>query len=113
MNVTSIYPKFIRWLGLAFVALAVNQVARAQLAPIWTVTYGQAAPVGMARGNYYSRPDLNGLVLFADTPTINFDWGFGAPAAGVPINQFSVRWTGKTRPGRACATTHGSTKSRR
>ncbi|MEE8390973.1 MAG: PA14 domain-containing protein [Anaerolineae bacterium] len=29
-----------------------------------------------------------------DDASINFDWGWGPPAGGMPTNSFSVRWTG-------------------
>src|SRR5690606_21740450 len=28
-------------------------------------------------------------------PVIHFDWGYGAPAAGIGADTFSVRWTGQ------------------
>ena len=45
------------------------------------------------RGAYYSNPDLIGSpVLLRDDQAINFDWGSGSPASGVPADHFSVRW---------------------
>jgi len=32
------------------------------------------------------------------TPGINFDWGTAAPAASLPADNFSVRWTGHVSP---------------
>ena len=32
-------------------------------------------------------------VLCRSDPSLNFNWGSGAPAPGLPSNQFSVRWT--------------------
>jgi len=45
-------------------------------------------------GRYYSGMALAGSALLTRTEAVNFDWGSGAPGAGVPANQFSVRWTG-------------------
>ena len=28
-----------------------------------------------------------------DDTAVNFDWGYGAPAPGLPVDYFSVRWT--------------------
>jgi len=45
-------------------------------------------------GRYYSGMALAGNPLLTRTEAVNFNWGSGAPAAGMPANQFSVRWTG-------------------
>lgn len=45
------------------------------------------------RGEYYQR-DLSGApVLVRNDRAIDFDWGLGAPAAGLPADGFAVRWT--------------------
>ena len=45
-------------------------------------------------GTYYSTVDLTGTpTLCRDDASINFDWGYGAPANGLPTDNFSVRWT--------------------
>jgi len=45
-------------------------------------------------GQYYTNPDLLGSPqLIRRDPIIHFDWGTGAPAAGMPSNNFSVLWT--------------------
>jgi hypothetical protein len=98
MKLTQTYTRFLKWLGLVFVAWAASPVAQAQLMPTWTVNYGAAAPPATAHGSFFNRPDLNGLVFVQDTPTINFDWGLSSPDAGIPVNQFSIRWTGRIAP---------------
>ena len=51
-------------------------------------------PVTGWRGEYYNNRDLSGApVLVRDDAAIDFDWGAGAPAAGLPADNFSVRWT--------------------
>jgi PKD repeat protein len=46
------------------------------------------------RGEYYDNPDLSGApALVRNDVTINFDWGTGAPAAGVRVDNFSTRWS--------------------
>jgi uncharacterized protein YraI len=46
------------------------------------------------RGEYFSNPTLSGSpTLVRNDDQINFDWGGGAPAANVPADNFSVRWT--------------------
>ena len=46
------------------------------------------------KGEYFANADLQGQpVVVQDDPQINFNWGAGAPAPGVPPNDYSVRWT--------------------
>lgn len=55
------------------------------------------APVGTVqhwRGEYYPNMYLSGVpALVRDDAEIQFAWGTGAPAPGLPLNRFSVRWT--------------------
>ncbi len=50
-------------------------------------------------GRYFNDPAnatyFNTLALTRTDPTVDFNWGSGAPAAGVQSNNFSVRWTGQ------------------
>src|SRR5262249_50739633 len=39
-----------------------------------------------------------GQPIVQDTPTIDFDWGFGSPTNGIPVDSFSARWTGTIMP---------------
>jgi len=46
------------------------------------------------RGEYFSNLDLRGdPALVRSDKAIDFNWGTGAPAAGIPADGFSVRWT--------------------
>lgn len=46
------------------------------------------------RGEYWPNKDLYGnAVLLRNDPVISFNWGSGSPAANVPADNFSVRWT--------------------
>ena len=46
------------------------------------------------RGEYYANRDLAGEPsLVRNDAKIDFDWGASAPAAGLPADRFSVRWT--------------------
>lgn len=46
------------------------------------------------RGEYYANPDLMGRPAFVrDDRAISFDWQSGSPGLGVPVDNFSVRWT--------------------
>lgn len=43
--------------------------------------------------DYFATPDLSGApVLSRYDAAINFNWGHGSPAAGLPTDNFSVRW---------------------
>ncbi|MAT98625.1 MAG: hypothetical protein CL608_15895 [Anaerolineaceae bacterium] len=46
------------------------------------------------RGEYWDNKNLTGTpVLVRNDHKIEFDWGNDAPAPGLPVDQFSVRWT--------------------
>ncbi len=68
-------------------------LAIAVLAAILPPAVAQAAPPA-AHGEYYANRDLAGEpALVRDDAAIDFDWGYGSPAAQVPRDDFSVRWT--------------------
>lgn len=46
------------------------------------------------RGEYFDNSELSGNpVVTRNDPALNFTWGGGSPADGVPADRFSVRWT--------------------
>lgn len=45
-------------------------------------------------GEYFNTADLTGPALIRADPTIAFNWDQGAPMPGMPVDFFSVRWTG-------------------
>jgi hypothetical protein len=46
------------------------------------------------KGEYYANPTLEGLpALVRNDDTLTFDWEWGAPAPGLPVDGFSARWT--------------------
>jgi single-stranded DNA-binding protein len=48
------------------------------------------------RGEYYDNLNLVGApLLVRDDAAINFNWGYAAPAADLPTDDFSIRWTRK------------------
>jgi len=49
-------------------------------------------------GDYFSGKTLSTLLLSRTDATVNFDWGTGSPASAVPVDGFSVRWTGQVSP---------------
>ncbi|MGH7961645.1 MAG: PA14 domain-containing protein, partial [Candidatus Binatia bacterium] len=45
------------------------------------------------RGEYFSSINLTGSPVVREDTAINFNWGAGTPMAGLPADDFSVRWT--------------------
>jgi len=56
-------------------------------------------------GDYFSGTTLTTKVLTRVDPNVDFQWGTAAPAAGVPSDNFSVRWTGQVSPRYSGSTT--------
>jgi PKD repeat protein/uncharacterized protein YraI len=53
-------------------------------------------PVAMGdwRGEYYNNRNLSGApALVRNDVDVHFDWGAGAPAAGMSVDNFSARWS--------------------
>ncbi len=53
-----------------------------------------AATITQWRGEYFNNTDLSGSpVVVRNDAAVDFNWGSGAPAAGVNADNFSARWT--------------------
>ncbi len=50
---------------------------------------------GALQGDYFTDTTLTRRAVTRKDAGIDFDWGLEAPLAGVPSDQFSVRWTGR------------------
>ena len=51
------------------------------------------------KGEYFANKDLSGQpTLVRNDPQLDFVWTGKSPAAGLPVNDFSARWTGKLIP---------------
>lgn len=51
------------------------------------------------KAEYFSNADFSGAPVLARVdPQIQFDWNAASPAPGVPMEAFSVRWTGTLAP---------------
>jgi hypothetical protein len=51
---------------------------------------------GTWKGEYFNNATLKGSPKVTRSDAlVSFDWGRGAPASGIPADDFSVRWTGK------------------
>lgn len=50
---------------------------------------------GGLKGEYWSNQAFEGSPTLTRTdPTVDFNWGDGAPADGLPVDHFTARWTG-------------------
>lgn len=48
------------------------------------------------KGDYFNNTALTGVVALSRVdPNVNFEWLLAAPGAGLPSDNFSVRWTGQ------------------
>ena len=51
------------------------------------------------RGEYFANKDLSGVPVFVRIdPQIHFEWQMGSPDPRIPVDHYSVRWTGKIVP---------------
>jgi hypothetical protein len=69
---------------------------RSEVASVrFTIVRAAAAQTtGTWRGEYFANPSLSGApAVIRNDANINFDFQGGAPAAGLPADNFSVRWT--------------------
>ncbi len=53
-----------------------------------------SAPAGLL-GQYFTNNALTGLAALTRSESVNFSWGAGSPAPGLPVNNFSARWSGQ------------------
>jgi glucose/arabinose dehydrogenase len=66
----------------------------------YTATY-QTGTGGTGTGlaaTYYDNMNFTGATVTRIDATVNFTWGAGAPAPGIGVDTFSVRWTGQVQP---------------
>jgi hypothetical protein len=57
-----------------------------------------AAPVGGLRGDYFIGRSFEQLAFSRIDTAVNFAWVHDAPDPRLPVDDFSVRWTGEIRP---------------
>jgi hypothetical protein len=50
------------------------------------------------KAEYFDNRDFTNLLVTRVDAAVNFDWGSGAPAAGMGPDDFAVRWTGQVKP---------------
>lgn len=69
----------------------------AVIAALQTPPPAVGAGVGLL-GQYFAKTNFTGFQTLRVDPQVNFNWGDGAPAAGMSGNAFSVLWTGFVQP---------------
>ncbi|MDF1751707.1 MAG: PA14 domain-containing protein [Verrucomicrobiales bacterium] len=70
------------------------------LDPGWEVNIGLAARKGTVigeglTGEYFASHNAQAPTLVRQDKAIQFNWGGGSPAAGIPQDNFKIRWSGK------------------
>ncbi len=77
------------------VAISVIRSLACLLVMCAMLSAGEASGTGLA-AQYYANETLSGTPAVTRTdPQVNFAWAGGAPAAGMPVDSFSVRWDGE------------------
>lgn len=83
-------------LSPALTAAEVTQVS-AYVRQIGREEAAAPTPTGVGtglRGEYFAGIALAGTPLRSTIEAVDFNWDLGSPAAGVPVDNFSVRWSG-------------------
>ena len=62
---------------------------------VYRVAGGSIGTGSGLRGAYFSDSTLDNRLFSRTDRAINFDWGSSSPAAGIPADGFSARWTGR------------------
>ena len=78
-----------------------STIASGALRPIESRYFAEVEGTGKAgmKGEYFDNMNLKGNpVLTRVDSTVNFNFGTGSPAPGLPKDHFSIRWTGRIIP---------------
>ncbi len=83
------------WVSRYYTSGSVNPpVVQPTNTPLPTATGQATAVITNWRGEYYTNRDLSGSpYLVRNDDTVDFNYGTGSPASGIPSDGFSVRWT--------------------
>ena len=94
------HPTFRRSLrGLSVLMLGAASLVACAAGPEPTDVSAESAALSTGSGlhaDYFSNQSLTGPATLSRTDaTVNFNWGTGSPGSSLPIDHFSVRWTGQ------------------
>ena len=82
-----------RWLAAGNHTIRVEYYDRTYDAVI-QLWWEQAGAYPDWKGEYWANPNLNGApTVVRNDVNLDFNWQFGSPAAGIPNDNFSARWT--------------------
>jgi hypothetical protein len=83
------------WVSRYYTSGSVNPpVVQPTNTPLPTATSQSTPTITNWRGEYFTNRSLSGSpALVRNDDTIDFNFGSGSPAAGIPSDGFSVRWT--------------------
>lgn len=88
------FPNEERWLAVPQVAISARTDNRDTTAQTSFNLQGPASAITEWRGEYFDNRELAGTpVLVRNDAKVEFFWGEGSPAANVPADRFSARWT--------------------
>jgi RHS repeat-associated protein len=85
------------WFSASQAKQVVPQTQLYSADPPLTPTATSSAGEGLT-ARYYAGTGFNTLKVTRTDAVINFSWGSGSPASGVPSDNFSARWTGYIQP---------------
>jgi len=73
-----------------------HAIATPETDATWKAVFRKVGTAGNGlTGTYFAKPEFKGATFVRIDPAINFDWKFGAPAAGIGADAWSARWTGE------------------
>src|SRR6185295_13966301 len=61
------------------------------------ITVSADGPAGFV-GEYWPNITMTGTPITRTDANIQFDWAAGTPMAGIPNDNFTVRWRGRIKP---------------
>jgi hypothetical protein len=82
----------------SFTAVATDNAGATTTSAVVSVTVNAGAPAGTGTGllgQYFANINLTGSPVLQRTEAINFNWAFASPGAGVPSDNYSIRWSGQ------------------
>jgi len=88
----------------SFHAVATDNSGLSATSRVVSVSVQRPEPAGRGTGlqaEYFVDRSLNQLFQARVDTNINFNWGNSAPIAGMSVNDFSVRWTGRLQARRS------------